>query len=167
MRGVAVTAAQNLARRILITWSVGQHTWQRSGSCPKSCPRDAYWMKKWVACAAEKWRLPKILFAGCLLLEVLDCMRGVEVPAAQNHARGILIEWRNGLHARQRGGSCPKSCPRDAYWMKKWAACVAKKWRLPKILFAGCLLNEEMHGEPYVATNSYILKNATLYSYRK
>ena len=73
----------------------------------------------------------------------------------------------DGQHARQRGGGCPKSCPRDAYRMKKWAACAAKRRRLPKIMPAGCLLNEEMHGEPYVATNSYILKNATLYSYRK
>ena len=48
-------------------------------------------MKKWVACAAEKWRLPKILFAGCLLLEVLGCMRGVEGAAAQNLARRMLI----------------------------------------------------------------------------
>ena len=30
--------------------------------------------------------------AGCLLLEVLGSIRGVEVPAAQNLVRGMLIE---------------------------------------------------------------------------
>ena len=49
-------------------------------------------MKNWAAYAAEKWQLPKILFAGCLLLEVLGSMRGIAVAAAQNLVRKVLIE---------------------------------------------------------------------------
>ncbi len=48
-------------------------------------------MKQWAAYAAEKWQLPKILFAGCLLLEVLGSIRGVKGAAVQNLVRGMLI----------------------------------------------------------------------------
>ena len=48
-------------------------------------------MKKWAACVAKKWRLSKILFAGCLLNEEMGCMHGKEGTAAQNLARRMLI----------------------------------------------------------------------------
>ena len=88
--------------------------------CAKTCSAVVCREDVWAASAEKRYRLPKIMPAGCLLNKEMGCIRGVK------------------------GGGCPKFCSRDAYYLKYWAAYAAKRGRLPKSKLAGSQIFEKL-----------------------
>ena len=113
-------AAQNQVRGKPIRGGVGQQARRRDVSCPKASSREAKYSRSWAASAEKRYRLPKIMPAGCLLNKEMGCIRGVK------------------------GGGCPKFCSRDAYYLKYWVAYAAKRGRLPKSKLAGSQILEKL-----------------------